>query len=155
MFEYLVRPYQSPRSQGSVVIPSTPSAPSEKAVLKWGASATLPIQAKGINFNTACCKEQSDEQSRETEIVRIENPTDPSNYMLVERSKKLLLNKEEKNQCGDNWDQLSAVGLEITAELAFYEADITTGGIGGNDQPGQCKQTWNLKNNTTQPAQSG
>jgi hypothetical protein len=93
MLEYLVRPYQSPRSQGSVVIPSTPSAPTEKAVLTWGASATLPIQAKGFSINTACCKEKSDEQSRETDIIRIENPDDSSQYMVVARAKKLLLNK--------------------------------------------------------------
>jgi hypothetical protein len=150
MFEYLVRPYQSPRSQGSVVIPSTPSAPTEKAVLTWGASATLPVQAKGISFNTACCKEKSDEQSRETDIIRIENPNDSSQYMVVERAKKLLLNKEEKNQCGDNWDQFSGVGLEVTAELSIYAADIASGDTRGNSQPAQCQQIWNLKNNTAQ-----
>jgi hypothetical protein len=149
MFEYLVRPYQSPRSQGSVIIASTPSAPGEKAVLTWGASAQLPA-AKGISFNTACCKEQSDEQSRETDIIRIENPDDSSQYMVVARAKKLLMNKEEKNQCGDNWDQFSGVGLEVTAELAIYAADIASGDTRGNSQPAQCQQTWNLKNNTAQ-----
>jgi hypothetical protein len=150
MFEYLVRPYQSPRSQGSVVIPSTPSAPTEKAVLTWGASATLPITAKGISFNTACCKEQSDEQSRLTDIIRIENPDDSSQYIVVARAKQLLLNKEEKNNCGDNWDQFSGVGLEVSAELAIYAADIATGDTRGNQQPTQCQQEWNLKNNTAQ-----
>jgi hypothetical protein len=150
MFEYLVRPYQSPRSQGSVVIPSTPSAPTEKAVLTWGASATVPIQAKGINFNTACCKEESDEQSRETENVRIENPDDSSQYIMVARSKSLKLNKHENNNCGDSWDQFSGVGLEVTGALAEFASEIASGTMAGNDQPSQCQQTWSLKNNTTQ-----
>jgi hypothetical protein len=150
MFEYLVRPYQSPRSQGSVIIPSTPSAPGEKAVLTWGTSATMPV-AKGISFNTVCCKESSDEQSRETEPVRIENPDDSSQYIMVARSKSLKLNKKEQNNCSDDWDQFSGVGLEVTDALAGFASDIASGTMAGNDQPSQCQQTWNLKNNTAQP----
>jgi hypothetical protein len=145
MFEYLVRPYQSPRSQGSVVIPSTPSAPTEKAVLKWGASATLPVTAKGISFNTACCKEQSDEQSRESDRQQIMGQ-DGVSYVWVERPKQLKLNKKEQNNCGDNWDQFSGVGLEVTGALAQFASDIASGTMAGNDQQNQCQQTWNLKN---------
>jgi hypothetical protein len=145
--EYVVRPFQSPGSQGTTIIPSTPSRPSDKAILTWGASAVMP-PVKGINFQVVCCKEESDEKSRESDRLQIMG-NDNESYIWVQRASQLKLNKSEKNSCGDDWDQFSGIGLEITGALAEFAADIHSGTAAGDANPTQCEQTWKLNNNTT------
>jgi len=146
--EYVVRPYQSPNAHGAIIIPSTPSASRERATLTWGAKATMPTPTSGISFNVVCCQEQLDEQTRETEQVQV--PITVSDvqdgYYTVERPKTLSLKKKEKNNCGDDWDQLSTTAQEINADLAAFAANFHSGttSVGGNG--GTCNTKWNLKN---------
>jgi hypothetical protein len=142
MLEYIVRPFQL--RSGAVIIPSTPSAPTEKATLTWGATGTLPT-AKGINVQVVCCKEGSTEQKRNSAIIRIyqDGDTSSSNYVDVARPMNVGLNKKETNSCAD-WDQFSGVGLEVTDALAEFASEISSGTTAGNDQPSQCQVTWNL-----------
>jgi hypothetical protein len=51
--EYLIRPFQTPRAQGGIRIPSTPLNPHEKAILTWGAQGTPP-KAVGTGFQVIC-----------------------------------------------------------------------------------------------------
>jgi hypothetical protein len=146
MFEYLVRPYQSPSSQGSVIIPSTPTAPSEKATLTWGATATMP-PFQGVNFTVVHCHETSDEQSRKTDRLQIMGQ-DGESYVWVERSNQLSLNKTEQNNGALDYDQFAGSTLDLSGDLGPFAPNITSGGATGSGQ-NKCAQTWNLKNNTT------
>jgi hypothetical protein len=149
MFEYLVRPYQSPSSQGSVIIPSTPTAPSEKATLTWGATAPMP-PFQGVNFTVVACQEQSDEQSRKTDRLQIMGQ-DGESYVWVERTHQATLFKAEKVQSEGppgsvNYDQYAGSKFDTSGDLAPFANDIGSA-AGGNTK--KCVQTWNLKNNTT------
>src|SRR5215831_17073015 len=70
--EYIVRPFQSPGSQGAVIIPSTPSPTNERATLTWGAKAAVPAVTQGVGF-AGCCKESADESNQQYEPVTINN----------------------------------------------------------------------------------
>jgi hypothetical protein len=145
--EYAVRPYQSPDAHGAIIIPSTPTGSREKATLTWGAKATMP-EVSGINLTTACCTNNLTEHDRQSDKIRIYQDDDPSssNWVDVERAKTMNLDSKEKNNCGDNWDDISAVAQGIDTELAAY-ADYFTAIQG--QQPTNCGQTWNFKNQSS------
>ena len=138
--EYIVRPYQSP-GRNAFLIPSAPGASNQRATITWGADATIP-EPKGIGFNVVCCKEQLDEQSRQSDTVQIPIQDD-ANYVEVQRPNTVSLNKKENNTCGDDWDQFSGVGAEISADFASLGEAIHSGttSTGGN-----CQAQWKLKN---------
>jgi hypothetical protein len=142
--EYIVRPYQSPQSHGTTVIPSTPSGTRERATLKWGTTATMPTPAAGVNVE--CCAETQDEQSRIPIPIRIYQRGDPTsdNWVDVERPQKMTMKKKEQNTCNDNWDQVDYVASEINADLNQWAADFAH-----NDAvqtPTNCGSTWTFKN---------
>lgn len=144
MLEYIVRPFQAPANTGQIIIPSTPSTTTDQAVLTWGAKATMPgIVPTGINV--VCCKEQNDELSRQTEKVNVTSSQDPSNFITVERSKQLSLDKKEDNKCGDDWDSFSGVGAAISSAFSTLDAAIGP----SLDVPQKCSVVFNLNNGKT------
>jgi hypothetical protein len=141
--EYVVRPYQSPNAHGTIQIPSAPASSNQRATLVWGAKATMPAVNMGENFSVVCCKERLNEQDRQSDTVRITQQDNSDNYVDVARPNTLHLQKHDANNCGDNWDQFSGVGAEISDTLAAFQSDVLSGTAA---QPGNCDTTWKFKN---------
>lgn len=153
MLEYAVRPYQTPNSQGKIIIPSTPSATSERAVLTWGATGTIP-KANPTGFNVVCCSEKLQELSREGEIIRIFG-TNSDDYVDVFRANKLTHKKKsnDSHPCDSPLDQYlgQEFGLDDSGDMT-----IDLGWAGTDDTPeNDCGVTWQLNNNTTAAGVSG
>lgn len=147
MLEYAVRPYQTPNSQGKIIIPSTPGSSSQRATITWGAkNSAIPSANKG--FNVQCCNEQLDEVERQGETVQI--PVSQSEvdtgYVEVFRSNQLKLKKKANNNpCDSPLDQYlgAEFGLDDTGDTT-----IDLGWAGTPDPSDQCNVGWKLNNNT-------
>lgn len=143
MLEYIVRPFVSPAPQSNLLIPSSPSTTTEKAVLTWGANGTLPTP-KGLSVKNECCNNSNDEFSRDWEDVNVHSQTDPSNFITVRRTKALSLHqKTDKSKCDDGWDQ------SFFANDSLFNGPDDFG-FGDSTQNGKdsCKGTYKLNNNT-------
>lgn len=87
--EGIVRPFQQPdRLLRRRVIAATEKVDVQPATLTWGAVGRLPVPQVGVSF--ALKKDaEHDEVGRQTQKVRVENPDDPSQYIIVERTKSI------------------------------------------------------------------
>lgn len=147
MLEYIVRPFGNRDPFGRIQIPSTPRTTTDKAVLTWGAKATMP-QVKPSGLTIECCHEDNDEFDRTTDDVRIENPDDSSQFVMVKRATKLSLHKtHDASQC-DNWGMVS-VSAGSTHTSLFSDPLF---GPSQSNQQEKCKVTFTLKNNTASPS---
>jgi len=145
--EYIIRPFQSPASQGAAIIPSTPQPSNERATLTWGAKAAVPAVTTGVGF-AGCCKETNNEIGRDTDQVKIHSSENPDDYVIVDRAKRLQWEKRTADECAGNWDQFSGIGLEISQALNQFAADIHSGSAAPAGDSGTCTATLNLGANT-------
>jgi hypothetical protein len=152
MLEYAVRPYQTPNSQGKIIIPSTPGSSSQRATITWGAkNSAIPQANKG--FNVVCCSEQLDEVEREGEVVQIPitQAQVDQGHMEVFRANKLKHNKKsnDSHPCDSPLDQYlgAEFGLDDTGDT-----HIDLGWAGTVDEDSKCHVTWALNNNTAAAA---
>jgi len=148
-FEYIVRPYQSPDSLGGNVIPATPKGTRERAQLTWGGKGTMPsIRLTGVDFNTQKKKKDVEltEDSRESDIVRIEQEGKPENYVDVARARKVKLGLDEKQtDPADNLAQRQYVASGIDPRLDPYKPQMSSP-PGSTTTQTTGKETWNMKN---------
>lgn len=146
MLEYAVRPYQTPNSQGKIIIPSTPSATAERATLTWGAQATMPTPT--ATGGVTCCSDVLDEQSRTGEVVRIygDAADGDQSYVDVFRSNTLKLSKKSADQCQGLFDQY------LSVEFAPFEDPNWQPDTGGEMGDSNCTAQWKLNNNTAAAA---
>lgn len=145
MLEYIVRPFQAPNPHGTIIIPATPHASTETAVLTWGGESTLPdTQYTTVGFTISSCKEDSKELRRDAETVRITG-NDPENWIDVNRASKLYLEKQEENWKGNpaNAGQTDYAA----ADIGNFAPSEAFRGIGINDTK-KCAVTMSLNNNT-------
>jgi hypothetical protein len=147
-FEYIVRPYQSPDTFGNTVIPATPKGTRERAYLTWGGKGTMPsLRFTGLDFNTQERKKDvvHDEQDRESDIIRIEQPGKPENYVDVARARKVKLKRDETEitpqELADR--QYAASGLD--PRLDPYKPNIAAP-TNSNITKSTGPDTWNMKN---------
>lgn len=144
--EYFIRPFQSPGSHGTIIIPSTPKGTREKAVLTWGAKSTMPEVVPDVtNVNTKCCAEGLKEAERVSETVRITQPGKPENYVDVARARNVKLKKREKNSCGGPLQaELDSFWGAVFQDLdnAFTPEGVSSFGTGDKS----CEVQWELKN---------
>jgi hypothetical protein len=140
--EYIVRPYQSPDSQGVTVIPATPKGTRERAHLTWGAKGTMPsVRLTGVDFNTRQPHDETlNEQTRESDIVRIEQPGKPENYVDVARAKKVSLSKETVGDL-DTLAETQYVASGIDPRLLQYGPNMSS-----FEDTLKSKAIWNMKN---------
>jgi hypothetical protein len=146
--EYVVRPYQSPNANGTIIIPSTPSGSREQATLKWGTQCTIP-EVSGENFQVVCCKDQLTELDRNSERIRVYQNGDPTsdNWVDLMRAKTMDLKKNEKNSCGDNWDDISGVAQQIDSILSGFASYFNQ--VTGNPDK-NCAELWTFKPQASQ-----
>jgi hypothetical protein len=146
MLEYAVRPYQTPNSQGKIIIPSTPGSSSQRATITWGAkNSAIPQANKG--FNVVCCSEKLNEIERQGEWVKIEQDGEPENFVWVFRAYQLKHTKKsnDSHPCDSPLDQYlgAEFGLDDTGDT-----HIDLGWAGTEDPDTHCAVTWELNNNT-------
>lgn len=96
MLEQLVRPFQrrdlSPRTR---IVVSTGTG-TEPIVIEFGEAGSLPTGKQDtFEIKLEKEKEQYKETHRTTRKVRIENPDDPDQYVMVERPEKMKLDKKK------------------------------------------------------------
>lgn len=103
MFESLVRPFQkTTTSPTRRVVAQRTEVEVTEAGTTWGDAGTLPEATEvpagesplDISFEVRKTKRQ-DEVSRETERVKVTNPDDPSQYVVVERVKKISFKEKD------------------------------------------------------------
>lgn len=85
---------------------------SQPGHLCWGSVGALPTAAPAptVGFQVVADATHT-EISRKTETVRIENPDDPSQFVMADRSKELLFKTSElKSSGGSNTDGASDFG---------------------------------------------
>jgi len=147
-FEYVVRPYQSPDSLGTTVIPATPKGTRERAHLTWGGKGTMPsVRLTGVDFNTQKKKKEVEltEEERESDVIRIEQAGKPENYVDVARARKVKLGLEEKQTEPEDLAQRQYVASGIDPRLDPYKPQMSS-------PPGNTKtittgtEKWNMKN---------
>jgi hypothetical protein len=143
--EFFVRPFQSPGSFGTIIIPSRPSGTHEKAMLTWGAKSKMPeMVPTSTNLNVKCCGEALKEASRDSDIVRITQPGKPENYVDVARARNVKLKKREKNACGGAFQaELNAFWGSVFSEI---DAAFKPFGAGDTDGQKSCDVQWALSN---------
>lgn len=146
-FEYIVRPYQSPDSLGGTVIPATPKGTRERAHLTWGGKGTMPsVRFTGVDFNTVKRKTVvNTEDERESDIIRIEQPGKPENYVDVARARKVKLTRDETEVTPQSLADIQYAASGLDPRLDGYGPAIkppsdskTTKSAG--------PATWNMKN---------
>lgn len=95
--ETLVRPFTTPNPLGTRRITTVRTkVPTETSGGTWGVAGNLPVAVEvppgedPLSIGIATQKKTNHiEISRETEKVRVENPEDPNQYVIVERIKNI------------------------------------------------------------------
>jgi hypothetical protein len=126
-FEYVVRPWQSPNAHGQIRIPATPSRGGREAAhLQWGGQGTMPqVRVTGVDFNTRKPNdERLNEQKRESDIIRIEQPGKPENYVDVARARQVDLTKQTDEWIYQNLAEEKYAASGLDPALLAYEAEI-------------------------------
>ena len=144
--EYIVRPFQSPGSLGTVVIPATPKETQDQAHITWGAKGTLPstkMLYPNVVVNTK--KEDLTEQDRESDIVHIVG-NDGESYVDVARPKTVRLDKQETTQDGNlSYNYYAAQNPKLDPKMDPYLQQFRSPQQ-NTQKSGPTKVTWKLKN---------
>lgn len=98
MLEQIVRPFQTPNTLATsrVVIGRNTQVQVTQAQLIFGAAGTLPtptIHATGIDFKVTNCDNTNREKSRQTHKVKVQQPGNPDNYVMVEAIDQIVFSK--------------------------------------------------------------
>jgi hypothetical protein len=147
--EYAVRPAVPTSPHGNVIIAKPAGGARERATLTWGAKASLPDV--GAATQIACCKEDLTETDRTAETVRIFQGGDSTsdNWVDVSRATKVKLDKKNDNKC----NAISSAEQSDSSDTDFTVSGFASDTFSSDSFIKQCKNTWNLKNNTS-PATS-
>jgi hypothetical protein len=147
MFEELVRPFERPSviSTGKRIPVTIVKVTRGVVEARWGDVGTLPKpQSDGIAFGL--CNEQMTETDRQTETVRIENPDDSSQFIMVKRAKQLKFDKTTNQAPVLNSDFNIGTEAGLSDFSTAGDGFVPQGGGGSTDH---CQLTVNLNNNTS------
>jgi hypothetical protein len=143
--EQIVRPFQSPFPLATRrIVVRDRGVVREDAIIQWGQAGSVPAATEetpeaGGGFKVeACCKDVNTETKRETEQVRVENPKDPSQFVIIERIKKIAFGLDRSNVC---------LGESSATARAFAEFDANfDSGVTGPSKPQKCEASFELSN---------
>ena len=143
MLEQIVRPFQLfDPTAGIPIIVQRANVAVQPAVLSWGQAGELPTAFQedepdetGINFKLLECDENLAESKRDTEDVRVENPDDPSQFVVVQRIKSITFKKANRD--------VHTSPLQTYWEPTDFFAGSPFGEVEGN---AQCRAAFTLKN---------
>lgn len=118
MIEGIVRPFQSPQVTQSGALPLPSVTTVQPASLRWGAVGKLP--AVIANFKVAA-GDSYNELSRQTDVVRIYNPQDSSQYVDTQRTDNLTM---AHTRGGASQALASAWTSDIGAAFSEFDAEV-------------------------------
>lgn len=145
--EYIIRPFTSPASNGRLIISHREQGTLEHATLTWGAKSPVPpVKPQGVQF-AGCCTESSNEHDDQGyDQVTVQAPSGgPSAGQTItfRRANSFSFDRDTKDACAGDWDQFSGVGMEVTAALDQFSADIHSGTAGVTETACMGKATIN------------
>lgn len=121
MLEQLVRPFQRPDLAPRTRIVVSTGAGTAPIIIEFGEAGALPTGKQDtFELKLEKEKEQYKETHRTTRNVRIENPDDPDQYVMVQRPEKMKLDK--KKTPADN-DPKKARPKEETISYSNWPGD--------------------------------
>lgn len=146
--EQIVRPFQNTDviSRRKIVSKST-KIPTQEVIIEWGRAGDAPAATQvehdeegGINWQTNNCDDKFDEKNRKFTTIRIENPDDPTQYVMVERINQINFNKksESTNLTMYNNQTMSFVPVPLYDNNTYFSNE--------DDSKG-CNSAFTLKNN--------
>lgn len=145
MFEELVRPAAAPGSLATRLLPSNNvQVQVTRARLIWGTAGTLPgpTVESGGGFKVEECDTGFTETKRTTSNLRVENPDDPTQYVIIQRIESVAFDGKPRKKI---------VGSIVSETTAFAEFDPFAGSPFGDVPQGQdgCQSTYTFHNPTT------
>jgi hypothetical protein len=130
-------------------IPTAPSPPVDGTAVQlcWGTVGKLPEPvSRAVDFNVGCAERQNEiEGTRKSDLVRIEDPNNKENYIMVERAQQMSMTKKETKSNPFSFAFASAVAAGIQEFTA--EAQVAFSPAGSTNTDCQLKVT--LKNGPT------
>lgn len=140
--ESVVRPFGKRSLYSDQRIATTPADPKGgTAHLCWGSVGTKPTPVpQGTSVELNDCNETNGElKGRDSESIRIENPDDTSQYIMVRRPKTIYFkHTDSKNS---SWDKLSDVAADVSAWQQDLNADLFPN---GENEGAKCKMKMTL-----------
>lgn len=129
--EQIIRPFQSPNTLPTRrLVSNSTKIPEQSAAVAWGSAGTLPAPEKredntsGLNFEVVKCDDHYSETNRAYNVVRIENPDDASQYVMVERINKISFNKKSETELQMyNNSTTSFVPLPAFDNTTYYKSN--------------------------------
>jgi hypothetical protein len=122
--ETIVRPFQTPVviNQGRVVV-SRLKVPVTPAELRWGTVGTLPTAVEAPpgteNFNVQDCNSGFSETTRGTTDVRVENPNDKNQFVMVRRINNIAFKKSDKGDQSNSYVAFALQSAETQLDVKF------------------------------------
>lgn len=150
MLEIIVRPYQSPLNlsrQAIEKIISTSGDVVANPVLEWGDAGTVPagvqqpIPTDGGGFKVVCCNDSFTQKDRKPEKVRVENPDDPNQYVMVERDTQVKF-KKDWSECDQG--QKDAITIGPVPNVFTASGNPVLQGTANGSADKNCDQTFKL-----------
>lgn len=140
--ERIVRPYQRPTGVSFGRIVSRTVAPStDVATLTWGDTGTLPTPTQedvpndNVDFTVEVCDTDFVETSREVQPIKVTNPSDANQFVVVDRIKSMSFRVNEKGKIA---------GVIRTETTAYADTGFGDSNFGDVPKGQNCKSTFNL-----------
>lgn len=146
--EQIVRPFQNTDvlSKRRIISNST-KEDTDEVIIEWGRSGDAPAASEierdaedgNFTFEVVHCDDKYDEKNRKFNTVRIENPDDPSQYVMVQRINQISFNKksEANNMTMYNNSTTSFVPVPIFDNNNYFAND---------PNENKCNSTFDLRN---------
>lgn len=118
------------------------------AIIQWGNAGSMPTATQRVlnsdglgGYTISCCKDTNSEHSRINQKVRIENPDDPTQFIIVNRVRQIEFGKKSI-ECNDPF-------TDVGVASALAEIDASVSPIFAPADDGACKSTYSF---TVDPA---
>lgn len=146
--EQIVRPFQNPDvlSKRRIISNST-KEDAEEVVIEWGSPGDAPSASEiehdaetgDFAFEVVHCDDKYDEKNRKFKTIRIEQPDNPENYIMVDRIHQITFNKksEAENMTMYNNSTTSFVPMPMYDNNNWFAND---------DKNDKCNSSFDLKN---------
>lgn len=149
--ESVVRPHQSPltvQARAKIAVPPSVTTDSSSAHICWGQAGTMPTaKSTGTDFTTCNDKNTEVANSRKTDKVKISDPNNSNNYIMVDRANEMQFtttNKPASSGFGSSYT--SYVAADIAATLNDFAAGFSEFDSAFDDSSDTCKLTVKFDN---------
>lgn len=162
MLETVVRPFQTPTAlRNGVPTRSINKVLVDPVEIKWGSAGTLPGAVQqdtpgpptGVNLKVIDCDDKYSEAKRNTITIKIANPSEPSQYVMVERIQSISFQHQTKDQYTSSYNKSFTTKVTPATMPTIVGAYPLAKDLNGlpmsvlTDESKLCKSTYNLKNN--------